>query len=37
MDALSFSTAVEMSDADFEEIDNVVLPSVRAEVTIFLE
>jgi hypothetical protein len=37
MDALSFSTAVEISDADFQEIDNVVLPSVRAEVTIFLD
>jgi hypothetical protein len=37
MDPLSFSAAIELDDADFQEIDSAVLPSVRAEVTICLE
>ena len=37
LDALSFSAAVELSEADFQRMDSVVLPSVRAEVTICLE
>ena len=37
MDPLSFSAAIELSDADFQEIDNALLPSMRGEVTICLD
>jgi hypothetical protein len=37
MDALSFSAAIELSEADFQRLDAVVLPSVCAEVTICLD
>jgi hypothetical protein len=37
MDALTFSTPIELADRDFAEIDSVLLPSVRAEATICLE
>jgi hypothetical protein len=37
MDALSFSAAIELSESDFQEIDSVMIPSVRAEVTICLD
>ena len=37
MDPLSFSAAIVLDDADFQEIDSALLPSVRAEVMIRLE
>lgn len=37
MDALSFSATIELSELDFQEIDSVMIPSVRAEVTICLD
>jgi len=37
MDPFSFSAAIEFSDAEFQAIDNALLPSVRAELTICLE
>lgn len=37
MDPLSFSTGIELNDADFQNIDSALLPSVRGEVTICLE
>jgi hypothetical protein len=37
MDALTFSAPIELTEADFREIDNALLPSVRAEATICLE
>ncbi len=37
MDALTFSTPIELSDRDFAELDSALLPSVRAEATICLE
>jgi hypothetical protein len=37
MDPLGFSAPIELKDADFQEIDSALLPSVRAEVTICLE
>ena len=37
MDALTFSAPIELTEGDFREIDNALLPSVRAEATICLE
>ncbi|QPF87362.1 hypothetical protein IC762_14165 [Bradyrhizobium genosp. L] len=37
MDPLSFSAGIELNDADFQDIDSALLPSVRGEVTIRLE
>jgi hypothetical protein len=37
MDPLTFSTSVGLSDADFAALDQIHLPSVRAEATIGLE
>ena len=37
MDPLTFSTAVELTDRDFQELDSALLPSIRAEATIYLE
>jgi hypothetical protein len=37
MDPLGFSAGIELSDADFQDIDSALLPSVRGEVTICLE
>jgi hypothetical protein len=37
MDPLTFSTSIALSDADFEALDHVHLPSVRAEAMICLE
>ena len=37
MDALTFSTPLDLTDDDFRQLDSVLLPPVRAEVTICLE
>ena len=37
MDPLTFSTSVGLSDADFAALDQIHLPSVRAEATICLD
>lgn len=37
MDALTFSTPIELTDRDFTDIDSALLPSVRAEASICLE
>lgn len=37
MDALTFSSAIDLTESDFQNLDNVFLPSVRAEATICLE
>ncbi|MCA1454251.1 hypothetical protein I6F35_13635 [Bradyrhizobium sp. BRP22] len=37
MDPLTLSTSVDLSEADFEALDHVYLPSVRAEAMICLE
>jgi hypothetical protein len=37
MDALTFSDAIELTESDFQNLDSVFLPSVRAKATICLE
>ena len=37
MDPLTFCGAIDLTEADFQELDSVFLPSVRAEATICLE
>jgi hypothetical protein len=37
MDPLTFCGAIDLTEADFQKLDSVFLPSVRAEATICLE